>query len=292
MAPEQMRTNQPLDARTDIWSLGVVAYELLTGRLPFDAQAMPELCAMILQDDPAPTRRLRHEVPGELDAVILRCLEKKADRRFPDLAAFAAALAPFGSTSAGEAALRVASALQTRRDDEGTSAPASSPALPPTVVLAPTVANALTAASWTGAQPASRAARRRTPIAWAAGVATLSALGIGAWSWLHAPAPPVTALETPATASVPPPPLPPPPPAATAPAEPSSSAVDLSAHSASPSASTPAAEPTDAGAPPSKAAAATRTRSGPTGTTKRAPAPSASPRPTEDPTERMKSRFD
>jgi eukaryotic-like serine/threonine-protein kinase len=149
MAPEQMRTNRPVDGRTDIWSLGVVAYELLTGRLPFEASAMPELCAKILQDDPEPLRKKRPELGADLEATIHRCLEKKPERRFQNLADFASAMAPFGSKGAEGYVPRISRALRTTREEisgvERTIS-ASSIAEPPTL------ANARTAATWAGAR--------------------------------------------------------------------------------------------------------------------------------------------
>src|SRR4051812_47574365 len=70
MSPEQMRSTRNVDARTDIWALGVILYELLTGRAAFLADSMPELCAMILTEPPASVRSLRAEVPEGLDVAI------------------------------------------------------------------------------------------------------------------------------------------------------------------------------------------------------------------------------
>ncbi|MBX3186415.1 MAG: serine/threonine protein kinase [Labilithrix sp.] len=108
MAPEQMRSSRRVDARTDIWALGTILHELLTGHAPFEAQAAPELFAMILQD-PAPRLRARRpDVPEPLDAIVLRCLEKDPAARPSSVAELARLLAPFGSALSAGAAERVA----------------------------------------------------------------------------------------------------------------------------------------------------------------------------------------
>ncbi len=182
MAPEQMRSNQALDARTDIWSLGVVAYELLTGRLPFDAQTMPELCAMVLQDPPPPL--VRDDLPAGLGAAVFRCLEKKPADRFANLAALAAAIAPFGSPSAADLALRIsrirkpdgaASSAPTHSSSPLASTVAADGAFQVEAVAARTQPDpaaavssrpdARTAATWTGVTPALRPRRSRVPAA-------------------------------------------------------------------------------------------------------------------------------
>jgi serine/threonine-protein kinase len=111
MAPEQMRSAKRVDGRADIWSMGVVLYELLGGRAPFVADTIPELYALILDKTsrPAPLRDLRAEVPEELERVVERCLEKEAGARYGDVGELATALAPFG----GE--LGPVSAARTRR---------------------------------------------------------------------------------------------------------------------------------------------------------------------------------
>jgi len=96
MSPEQMTSAKSVDTRSDIWALGVVLYELLTRSTPFPADTMPELVAAILQRTQDPVRHTRPDVAPELEAVINRCLEKNPAGRFPNVAEFAAAIAPFG----------------------------------------------------------------------------------------------------------------------------------------------------------------------------------------------------
>jgi adenylate cyclase len=76
MSPEQLQA-EPSDPRTDVFSLGVVLYEMATGRRPFEAKSSAELITAILRDTPIPPTRLRPGLPGEMDRLIARCLEKE-----------------------------------------------------------------------------------------------------------------------------------------------------------------------------------------------------------------------
>lgn len=95
MSPEQIRHAHEVDARADLWSLGVTLYEMLTARVPFDATTAPALFAAILMDPPVPPRRHAPGLPPGLEPVLLRCLEKDPDLRFQDVACLADELAPF-----------------------------------------------------------------------------------------------------------------------------------------------------------------------------------------------------
>jgi serine/threonine-protein kinase len=100
MSPEQVRGLAHTDSRTDIWSLGVVLYELLTCRRPFDGEEHGAICAQIAADAPAPPCAYRPDLPTGLDAVVLRCLEKSPERRFSGVDEFMLALLPFGRAGA------------------------------------------------------------------------------------------------------------------------------------------------------------------------------------------------
>jgi serine/threonine protein kinase len=95
-APERLRGDDRRDPRTDLYSLGVVLYEMLAGVRPFDAGTFSEL-ARKAQTEPPPSLRLyRPETPEGLERVILRALAKTPEERWPDAESFAAALVPFG----------------------------------------------------------------------------------------------------------------------------------------------------------------------------------------------------
>jgi serine/threonine protein kinase len=97
MAPEQMRSSKHVDARADIWSLGVILYELLTGgRSPFPGQTLPEVCHRVMNEPPEPLA-VREDVPPGLLAILTSCLEKDPARRFPNAVALALALSPYAS---------------------------------------------------------------------------------------------------------------------------------------------------------------------------------------------------
>jgi serine/threonine protein kinase/tetratricopeptide (TPR) repeat protein len=80
MAPEQLR-GDPVDARTDLFALGAILYELVTGRRPFTGATPADVSSAILRDPPAPLHESRTDLPPDLERIIGRCLEKDAERR-------------------------------------------------------------------------------------------------------------------------------------------------------------------------------------------------------------------
>jgi eukaryotic-like serine/threonine-protein kinase len=94
MAPEHMRAANRADQRSDLWSMGVVLYQLLTNQLPFDGESYADLCLKVGMDQPAP---MFVPLPSGLGEVVLRCLEKDPAQRYQSVAQLAYALAPYCS---------------------------------------------------------------------------------------------------------------------------------------------------------------------------------------------------
>lgn len=101
MAPEQFRTPPEVDERADIWAVGIILYELLTGRLPFEGSTRGQTMMRVLGDDAPPPSAFDATIPAELDRIVMRCLRRDPAERFQSADELDAALAPLtlvGST--------------------------------------------------------------------------------------------------------------------------------------------------------------------------------------------------
>jgi serine/threonine-protein kinase len=92
MSPEQLTQSKSADTRADIWAMGVILYEIITGTPPFNGEALPEIVARVLQSSPEPPSRRCAELPSWIDAVTLRCLAKYPEDRFLTIEQLAATL--------------------------------------------------------------------------------------------------------------------------------------------------------------------------------------------------------
>jgi serine/threonine-protein kinase len=268
MSPEQVRNAKGVDVRSDIWSLGVILYELLTGRTPFVGDTLGDTLARIIEGTYLPPRVLRPEVPIALSRVIERCLQRDKEKRFANVAELSDALAPLGSPRAPELSARVARVLGVtltpgvRR--EIVSIPDGGAVSEDAETLAAGQSGSAqqTASAWTGAVAARRPSRKAW---WALGGLGVAGAAIGGMLVLRAPSPvsanvpaapvtaepPVTPLATPPAT---PPVMPTIAPGATLPPEPAKT-IDPA-----PSLSTaPAATPAKARVAAPRTAPATRT---------------------------------
>jgi serine/threonine-protein kinase len=100
MSPEQLRASRDVDARADVWSLGIVFYRLLTGISPFDGDTVPLLFVSIFSSKHRSLRERRPDLPIELESILARCLEKDRDKRMSSVEEFVMALAPWAGSDA------------------------------------------------------------------------------------------------------------------------------------------------------------------------------------------------
>ncbi len=128
MSPEQVRDPKAVDVRTDVWGLGLVLYELLTGGPLYDFDTFPALCMAIVNAPPPPLRAKLPGAPAELESILLRCAEKDPTRRFASIVDLASALAPFAPP---EAAPLLAQIAGRGRVSAGALAAAAPPSPPP-----------------------------------------------------------------------------------------------------------------------------------------------------------------
>ncbi|HET9480554.1 MAG TPA: protein kinase, partial [Candidatus Polarisedimenticolia bacterium] len=101
MSPEQV-SGRPIDHRTDIFSLGVILYEMATGRRPFAGETSAEIGSSILRDSPRPIAETRPDVPGQLGRIIARCLEKEPELRYQSADDIRIALSKVGEDIQGK----------------------------------------------------------------------------------------------------------------------------------------------------------------------------------------------
>jgi serine/threonine-protein kinase len=238
MSPEQVRNVKDVDARADLWSLGVILHELLARETPFYADTAPALFAMITADPPVSLRQHRADAPAELEAVVLKCLEKDRARRYQTVAELARALRPFASRDGAASVDRVSRILGAR-----TSAHPTHPA--PAGDGGPPVPVSGTAAATLGEWGTTSSGRKRSRVGLIAVGATLAVGAVGAYFALRGDTPSATETASATTAEKAPP-------APAAPAPTAASTPVVTAELAAPATSVTVA-PTDPSAAPSNA---------------------------------------
>jgi serine/threonine-protein kinase len=95
MPPEQLRADKDLDGRADVWALGAILYELVTGVPPFSGESMPQLIHAVLHTEPQPFEALGIQAPGGLEAVIAKAMHKDPAQRIASARELADALVPY-----------------------------------------------------------------------------------------------------------------------------------------------------------------------------------------------------
>ncbi|RYE92203.1 MAG: serine/threonine protein kinase [Myxococcales bacterium] len=135
MSPEQLKNSKDVDARADVWSLGLVLYELLTGTVAFQAETLVELHMAILQSFPVSLARARPDLPPGVELLVLRCLHKDRAFRFASVAEMARALGEFAPAHAQVSIERVCRVLGV---SPTTAPPSTGPGTSPPASWGPT----------------------------------------------------------------------------------------------------------------------------------------------------------
>ncbi|HRD98531.1 MAG TPA: serine/threonine-protein kinase, partial [Rubrivivax sp.] len=193
MSPEQI-LGQPVGSRTDIFAAGVVLYQFLTGRQPFEGQGMFDVQRRILQEEPTPPSRVFAGLPPVLDGIVLRALAKQPENRYETAAAFAQDLRLLAADYLPAPGLPATAAPAGQTGSITVDLQLDIPSPPAVASPAPQ--------SWvspqTAGQPAPAAAAPRRAL-WPYGLALGLIVAAAAWWWLQSPAAP------PPGATVPPP---------------------------------------------------------------------------------------
>jgi tRNA A-37 threonylcarbamoyl transferase component Bud32 len=189
MSPEQLRSTRDVDHRTDIWAFGIILFELLVGRVPFDGETFTEVAVKASTEPPASLRRLRPDAPPGLEAIVEKCLAKAPNGRYADVAAFATALAEFASQRGRMLVERVAGIVTPELEHAGPSRFA---------VTSGSLPSALASSA-----PSRVPSRRGPAIALAVAGVTAAVLAMGAYVGVQRAATGARANETAAAAGTP-----------------------------------------------------------------------------------------
>ena len=112
MAPEQMTSASDVDARADIWALGAILHQMLTGSLAFDGESLPAVCAAVLQSNPMPVRQILPELSAGLGEAISLCLVKDREQRLGSVADLAHLIVSYGTSQARLSVARISKLLE------------------------------------------------------------------------------------------------------------------------------------------------------------------------------------
>ena len=252
MSPEQMVTSKAVDARTDIWSLGVILFELVSGRVPFDGQSVTELAIKIAMEAPTPLHTYRPDAPPGFEQLLARCLDKNRDRRFQSVADFAIALADHAPPQSRLSIERIVGTLRRAGGPAIQSAvnggpgfgrhtgnPATAGSAPQTFGGPPPGVGPQTAASWGHTGPQAEVPPPKSQVGPMLGVVLFGLIAVAATGYFMVPL--LKAHSAAATAPV-----------ASAPVAPASASASAPAAAAGTSSATP--DPSAVPAPPTASA--------------------------------------
>jgi serine/threonine-protein kinase len=128
MSPEQMKSARNVDARSDIWSLGVVLFEAVAGAPPFEGETIADICVSVATESTPALLEARGDIPPGFETVVARCLEKDPAQRYQTVAELALALGPYAPERAQESVRRVCGTIQSAGLSSAGAAHAATPA--------------------------------------------------------------------------------------------------------------------------------------------------------------------
>lgn len=174
MAPEQASSARDVDARSDLYAIGVILYHAVTGRVPFAGASLAQVIGQILHAAPVPLRECYADIPAAFEAIVLCLMEKDPARRYQDARSLGQALLPFASE-------RIALTYLAEFEAAAMSV-ATRPALAPTVASTTTLSSAARSVETTARVPSS-ASRRASQLA----LVALALIGAALAFWPRAP---------------------------------------------------------------------------------------------------------